>query len=71
MRCNNPNEAFATLKYYIDMNNIQQKDIAMKLDKKPQYISSVFKSRTCSLSFFFELLDCLDLNMDIHPKDLH
>ena len=42
MICNNTKELLAEIKKYMDLNNIQMKDLAVNMQKKPQSVSQIF-----------------------------
>lgn len=66
MTCNNPQELLAEIKKYMYMNNIQDKDLAVNMNKSPQSVSQFFTNGNPKLSTLFEICKALNLEIDFH-----
>ena len=64
MVCNNPQELLAEIKKYMFVNDIQDKDLAIRMKKSPQSISQIFSVGNPKLSTLFEICDALNLSID-------
>lgn len=65
MICHSSKELLSYLRYCMDMNDIQQKDISIALDKPSQSISQVFTNGNPKCSTFFEMIEAAGLQADI------
>ncbi len=66
MICNNTKELLAEIKKYMDLNNIQMKDLAINMQKKPQSISQIFNHGNPQCNTLFEICESLNLKLDIN-----
>lgn len=72
MRVSSSNEILGAIKMYMYMNDITQDELAHKLGKSKQSISSIFKSRNLSASNLFEIVNALNIPIycNIEKTDL-
>lgn len=66
MICNNTKELLAEINKYMDLNNIQKKNLAASMNKKQQNISQIFKHGNPSCNTLFEVLDALNVKLDVN-----
>ena len=66
MICNTPKELLAEIKKYMDLNNIQMKELAANMGKQQQNISQYFNNGNPKCSTIFEICDSLNVNIDIN-----
>lgn len=69
MTCNNPQELLAEIKKYMYVNEIQDKDLAIRMKKSPQSVSQFFTNGNPKLSTLFEICNALNLKVDINLID--
>lgn len=65
MICHSSKELLAEIKKYMDLNDIQMKDLAIRMSKSQQSVSQFFQNGNPKCSTFFEICDALNLNVDI------
>lgn len=65
MICKTSKEMLSEIKRYMDINDIQMKDLVVLTGKSQQSISQIFKNGNPRCSTIFEILDALNLDMDI------
>lgn len=65
MVCNTTKELLAEIKKYMDINDIQMKDLAVNMNKSQQSISQIFQNGNPKCSTLFEICNALNLNLDI------
>lgn len=68
MICKSSKELLAELKKYMDLNDIQMKDLAISMKKSQQSISQIFQNGNPRLNTLFEILDALESDIDINIK---
>ena len=68
MICNTPKEILAEIKKYMDLNDIQIKNLAIRMGKSQQSVSQIFNTGNPKISTLFEICNALDLQIDIYPK---
>lgn len=66
MVCNNTKELLAEIKKYMDLNDIQMKDLAVNTNKSQQSISQIFQNANPKCSTLFEICNSLDIQLDIN-----
>lgn len=66
MICNNTKELLSEIKKYMDLNDIQMKDLSITLGKSPQSISQIFKNGNPNCNTIFEICKALDVDFDIN-----
>lgn len=66
MICNTPQELLAEIKKYMYVNNIQDKDLAVRMGKSPQSVSQFFTNGNPKLSTVFQICKALNLEVDFH-----
>lgn len=69
MICNTPKEILAEIKKHMDLNNIQTKDLAIRMHKSQQSISQFFNNGNPKSSTLCEICSALDLQIDISAKN--
>lgn len=68
MICNNPKELLAEIKKHMDMEGIQIKDLAIRLNKTQQSVSQYFNNGNPNCRTLFEICDALELQISIDKK---
>lgn len=66
MTYNNPQQLLSEIKRYMYINNIQDKDLAVRMGKSPQSISQYFTNGNPTLSTLFDICKALNLDVDFH-----
>jgi len=66
MVCNTTKELLAEIKKYMDINDIQMKDLAINMNKSQQSISQIFQNGNPKCSTLFEICDSLKIILDIN-----
>lgn len=66
MVCNNPKELLAEIKKYMTINDIQDKELAIRMGKSPQSISQHFNNGNPSLNTLFEICNALNVKIDFN-----
>ena len=69
MAFQNSKELLAEIKKYMDIEDIQVKDLATRLNKSSQSVSQYFKNGNPNCSTLIEICNALGLQIDIIPKD--
>lgn len=69
MICNTTKELLAEIKKYMDLNNIQMKDLAINMHKSQQSVSQIFQNGNPKCSTLFEICDSLNIQIDINLID--
>ena len=64
MICNNPKELLAEIKRYMDINDIQIKELAANMNTSSQSVSQYFNNGNPKLSSVFEICDALNAEID-------
>lgn len=64
MICTTPKELLAEIKKYMIINDIQEKDLAIRMNKSQQSISQIFSVSNPKLSTLFEICNALELKID-------
>ena len=65
MICNTTKELLAEIKKYMDINDIQMKDLAINMNKSSQSISQYFQNGNPKCSTIFEICDSLNIYLDV------
>ena len=70
MICNTTKELLAEIKKYMDINDIQMKDLAINMNKSSQSISQYFQNGNPKFSNLFDIYNSLNIQLDINliPK---
>lgn len=66
MICNNTKELLAEIKKYMDLNDIQMKDVAINMGKQSQNVSQFFTNGNPNCKTIFEILNALNVKLDIN-----
>ena len=69
MICLTPKELLAEIKKYMDLHDIQIKDLAVNMKKSQQSISQIFQNGNPKCSTIFEICEALNINVDIDFKN--
>lgn len=62
-------EILAEIKKYMDIENIQIKDLAVRLNKSPQSISQYFKNGNPNCNTLVDICNALGLKIEISKTD--
>ena len=65
MACNNTKELLAEIKKYMNINDIQLKDLAITMGKSHQSVSQIFQNGNPKSSTLFEICNALGIKMDV------
>lgn len=65
MICTNTKELLAEIKKYMDLNEIQVKDLAVNMNKSSQSVSQFFQNGNPKCSTLFEICDSLNIFLDV------
>ena len=65
MVCNNTKELLAEIKKYMNINDIQLKDLAITMRKSHQSVSQIFQNGNPKSSTLFEICNALEIKMDV------
>ena len=65
MVCNNTKELLAEIKKYMNINDIQFKDLAITMGKSHQSVSQIFQNGNPKSSTLFEICNALGIKMDV------
>lgn len=65
MICNNTKELLAEIKKYMDLNEIQIKDLAVNMNKSSQSVSQFFQNGNPKCSTLFDICNSLNIQLDI------
>lgn len=66
MICNTTKELLAEIKKYMDINDIQMKDLAINMNKSSQSISQYFQNGNPKCSTLFDICNSLNIQLDIN-----
>ena len=66
MVCNTPKELLAEIKKYMDINNIQIKELAIQMGKSQQSVSQYFNNGNPKLDNLFEICNALGVSVDFN-----
>lgn len=69
MTCKSTKELLAEIKKYMDLNDIQMKDLAIRMNKSQQSISQIFQVANPKCNTLIELCDVLGLQIDISSNN--
>lgn len=64
MICNTPKELLAEIKRYMDINDIQIKELATNMNTSSQSVSQYFNNGNPKLSSLFEICNALNVKID-------
>ncbi len=62
-------ELLAEIKKYMDLENIQVKDLAVRLNKSSQSVSQYFKNGNPNCNTLLEICNALGLQIEISKSD--
>ena len=65
MVCNSTKELLAEIKKYMNINDIQLKDLAITMRKSHQSVSQIFQNGNPKSSTLFEICNALEIKMDV------
>lgn len=69
MICHTTKELLAEIKKNMDMEDIQLKDLAARINKSQQSVSQYFKNGNPNCNTVFEICNALDLQIEISKGD--
>lgn len=69
MICNTPKELLAEIKRYMDINDIQIKELAANMNVSSQSVSQYFNNGNPKLSSLFEICNALNVKIDFTLVD--
>lgn len=65
MICYNTKELLAEIKKYMDINDIQIKELAANMNTNSQSVSQYFKNGNPNCNTLFKICDALNIQLDI------
>lgn len=65
MICNSTKELLSEIKKYMDLNDIQMKDLSIVLGKSQQSVSQIFKNGNPNCNTIFEICEALGVDFDV------
>ena len=65
MICSTPKELLAEIKKYMDLHDIQIKDLAVNMKKSQQSVSQIFQNGNPKCSTIFEICKALNISINI------
>lgn len=68
MICKTTKELLSEIKKYMDLHDIQMKDLAISLGKSPQSISQYFNNGNPKCDTIFQICNALNMDIDINFK---
>ena len=73
MICHSSKELLCEIKKYMDLHDIQMKDLAINMNKSQQSVSQFFQNGNPKCSTLFEICDALNLSIDVSfvNKNVH
>lgn len=69
MICNTPKELLVEIKRYMDLNDIQIKELAANMNTSSQSVSQYFNNGNPKLSSLFEICNALNVKVDFTLVD--
>lgn len=69
MICSTPKELLAEIKRYMDVNDIQIKELAANMNASSQSVSQYFNNGNPKLSSLFEICNALNVKIDFTLVD--
>ncbi len=69
MTYHNSKELLAEIKKYMDIEDIQVKDLAARLDKSSQSVSQYFKNGNPNCNTLLDICNALGLQIEISKSD--
>ena len=69
MICHTTKELLAEIKKYMDLDDIQLKDLAIRINKSQQSVSQYFKNGNPNCNTIFEICNALGLQIEIKKDD--
>ena len=66
MICSTPKELLAEIKKYMDLHDIQIKDLAVNMQKSQQSVSQIFNNGNPKCNTIFEICDALNIELDVN-----
>lgn len=66
MICHTTKELLAEIKKNMDMEDIQLKDLAVRINKSQQSVSQYFKNGNPNCNTVFEICNALDLQIELN-----
>lgn len=68
MICKSSKELLAEIKKYMDINDIQMKDLAIRMNKSQQSISQIFQVANPRCNTLLEICEILGLQISIYSN---
>ena len=65
MICSTSKELLAEIKKYMDLHDIQIKDLAVNMKKSQQSVSQIFQNGNPKCSTIFEICEALNISINI------
>ena len=65
MICSTPKELLVEIKKYMDLHDIQIKDLAVNMQKSQQSVSQIFQNGNPKCSTIFEICEALNISIDV------
>lgn len=62
-------ELLAEIKKYMDINEVQIKDLAVRINKSPQSVSQYFNNGNPNCNTLIDICNALDLKIEINKSD--
>ena len=69
MICTTPKELLAEIKKYMDLHDIQTKDLAVNMKKSQQSVSQIFQNGNPKCSTIFEICEALNIYINVDFKN--
>ena len=69
MVCSTPKELLAEIKKYMDLHDIQIKDLAVYMKKSQQSVSQIFQNGNPKCSTIFEICEALNIYINVDLKN--
>ncbi len=69
MICKSTKELLAEIKKYMNLNDIQMKDLAVSMHKSQQSVSQIFQNGNPKCNTLFDICNALNLDLDINLYD--
>ena len=66
MICSTPKELLVEIKKYMDLHDIQIKDLAVNMQKSQQSVSQIFNNGNPKCNTIFEICDALNVELDVN-----
>lgn len=66
----NSKELLAEIKKYMDIDKVQTKDLAVRINKSSQSVSQYFKNGNPNCNTLIDICNALDLKIEISKSDV-